>query len=75
MSRFLTKKAVFGYVNGQKIRSPFTNLSLAIRWPCKKYEKEEIKKDLNCCFYDSAVHFEFSGIKFNKIILFFSFWK
>ena len=27
-------------------------------------------KILNCCYYDSTVHFEFEGIEINSIILF-----
>ena len=34
--------------------------------------KRSIKKHFNCCYYGSAVHFEFKGIEINTIILFFS---
>ena len=35
--------------------------------------KEENKKHLNCCYYDSAVHFGFEGIEIEvAAIIFFS---
>ena len=37
----------------------------------KYSEKEVNEKHSNCCYYDSAVHFEFESLKVNKIILFF----
>ena len=37
-----------------------------IHWPFA--EKYADKKHLNCCYYDSAVHFEFEGIEVATII-------
>ena len=51
--------------------SEFAYRSLIIRWTRNNMNKMS-KKNLNYCYYNSMVHFEFKGIKVDTLILFFS---
>ena len=64
--------SVFSHSNARMVREVSERSEYSLTVPSTGSAREEHKKHLNCCCYDSAIHFELKGIKVKTISLFFS---